>query len=76
MIDVGYSVIGAERISHGQSPYATPIEGDRPACGPADASGEIRTASRPTGAAGRRPQGDTYGPVSYLAYLPAYWIFG
>ena len=22
------------------------------------------------------PLGDTYGPVSYIAYLPGYWLFG
>src|SRR5436309_1249424 len=44
VIDVGYAgVIGAERISAGQSPYGHfPIEGSLKACGPADAEGEIR----------------------------------
>jgi hypothetical protein len=79
VIDVGYSgVIGAERISHGQSPYGHfPVEDDRPACGPADAYGEIRNRIQENGRCeGANPQGDTYGPVSYLAYLPGYWIFG
>src|SRR5205814_4740421 len=44
VIDVGFAgVIGAERIVHGQAPYGhMPVEDNRPACGPADASGEIR----------------------------------
>ena len=79
VIDVGYSgVIGAERISHGQSPYGHfPIEGSRPACGPADADGEIRDRVQTNGRCETaNPLGDTYGPVSYEAYLPGYWIFG
>ena len=79
VIDVGLSgVIGAERIWAGQSPYGNfPIEGNLPACGPADASGEIRDhiqADHRCEAAD--PQGDTYGPVAYEAYLPGYWVFG
>jgi len=79
VIDVGLSgVIGAERIWAGQSPYGNfPIEGNLPACGPADSSGEIRDriqADHRCEAAD--PQGDTYGPVAYEAYLPAYWVFG
>src|SRR5215212_10198932 len=44
VIDVGYSgVIGADRISSGQSPYGhMPIEDSLKPCGPADSSGEIR----------------------------------
>ncbi len=79
VIDVGYSgVIGADRIWHGQSPYGHfPIEGDRPKCGPADSSGEVRDRIQTNGRCeSANPLGDTYGPVSYLAYLPGYWIFG
>jgi hypothetical protein len=79
VIDVGYSgVIGANRISDGQSPYGNfPVEEGRPACGPADANGEIRNHIQTNGRCeGALPQGDTYGPVSYEAYLPAYWLFG
>ena len=79
VIDVGYSgVIGAERIAHGQSPYGNfPIEGDRPACGPADSTGEIRDRIQTNGRCeAADAQGDTYGPVSYEAYLPGYWSFG
>ena len=79
VIDVGYSgVIGAERISHGQSPYGHfPIEGSRPACGPADSDGEIRDRIQTNGRCETaNPLGDTYGPVAYEAYLPGYWVFG
>ena len=79
VIDVGYSgVIGADRIWHGQSPYGHfPIEGNRPKCGPADSTGEVRDRIQTNGRCeSANPLGDTYGPVSYLAYLPGYWIFG
>jgi hypothetical protein len=79
VIDVGLSgVIGAERISVGQDPYGNfPIEGSRPACGPADSSGEIRDRIQTNGRCeAADAQGDTYGPVSYEAYLPGYWLFG
>jgi hypothetical protein len=79
VIDVGYAgVIGAQRIASGQSPYDHfPVEDDLKPCGPADAAGEIRdriqTNDRCESA---NPQGDTYGPVAYAAYLPGYWIRG
>jgi hypothetical protein len=79
VIDVGYSgVIGAERIAHGQSPYGNfPIEGSLKACGPADADGEIRERVQTNGRCeSANPQGDTYGPVAYEAYLPGYLIKG
>jgi hypothetical protein len=79
VIDVGYSgVIGADRIWHGQSPYGHfPVEDDRPACGPADANGEIRNRVQTNGICeSANPLGDTYGPVAYEAYLPGYWILG
>ena len=79
VIDVGYSgVIGAERIAHGQIPYGNmPIEAGRVACGPADANGEIRDHVQLNGRCETAdPSGDTYGPVTFEAYLPGYWIFG
>jgi hypothetical protein len=79
VIDVGYSgVIGAERIAHGVQPYGNfPIEGSLKACGPADAEGEIRERIQSNGRCeSANPQGDTYGPVAYEAYLPGYGIFG
>jgi hypothetical protein len=79
VIDVGYAgVIGAERIAAGQSPYGHfPVEESLKACGPADAEGEIRDRIQTNGRCeSANPQGDTYGPVSYEAYLPGYWIRG
>jgi hypothetical protein len=79
VIDVGYAgVIGADRIWHGESPYGHfPVEDDRPKCGPADASGEVRERVQTNGRCeSANERGDTYGPVSYLAYLPGYWVFG
>jgi hypothetical protein len=79
VIDVGYSgVIGAERITHGQAPYGNfPIEGTLPACGPKDSAGEVRERVQTNGRCeSANPQGDTYGPVAYEAYLPGYWILG
>ncbi len=79
VIDVGLSgVIGAERIAVGQVPYGNfPIEGTRPPCGPADSSGEIRNRIQTNGRCeAADAQGDTYGPVSYEAYLPGYLLFG
>src|SRR5262249_21747465 len=79
VIDVGYAgVIGANRIVNGQSPYGHfPVEDDRPKCGPADASGEVRERIQTNGRCeAANPQGDTYGPVNYIAYIPAYLAFG
>ncbi len=79
VIDVGYAgVIGADRLAHGQAPYGHfPIEGDLKACGPADSAGEIRERIQTNGRCeSANPLGDTYGPVSYAAYLPGYWALG
>jgi hypothetical protein len=79
VIDVGFAgVIGAQRITDGQSPYGNfPIEGDLKACGRADAAGEIRDRIQTNGRCeSANPQGDTYGPVAYEAYLPGYWARG
>ena len=81
VIDVGYAgPIGAERISHGQSPYGHfPVEDSRPVCkgALADRSGEIRERIQANGRCeSANPNGDTYGPMSYIAYLPGYWFFG
>ncbi|HZD87882.1 MAG TPA: hypothetical protein VE088_07745 [Gaiellaceae bacterium] len=84
VIDVGYSgVIGAERIVDGQAPWGNfPVEqlpnGKylRP-CGPADASGEIRDRIQTNGRCeSANPQGDTYGPAAYEAYIPGYLALG
>jgi hypothetical protein len=79
VIDVGYSgVIGAERIVNGEAPWGNfPIEGNLKACGPADASGEIRDRVQTNGRCeSANPQGDTYGPVAYESYIPGYLVRG
>jgi hypothetical protein len=80
VIDVGYSgVIGAQRIvAQGQAPWGNfPVEDNRPACGPADASGEIRDHVQTNGRCeSANPQGDTYGPTAYEAYIPGYLAMG
>jgi hypothetical protein len=79
VIDVGYSgVVGAARITQGESPYGNfPVEDDLKACGPADQDGEIRDRVQTNGRCeSANPQGDTYGPVAYEAYVPGYWFFG
>ncbi|HMI99872.1 MAG TPA: hypothetical protein VK488_08575 [Gaiellaceae bacterium] len=79
VIDVGYAgVIGANRIVNGQSPYGhMPIEGSLKPCGPKDADGEIRERVQTNGRCeSANGQGDTYGPVAYEAYIPAYGLLG
>jgi len=79
VIDVGYSgVIGAERIAQGQSPYGhMPVEDSLKPCGPSDPSGELRERIQTNGRCeSANERGDTYGPVAYEAYLPAYAAFG
>jgi len=79
VIDVGFAgPIGAERIVHGQSPYGNfPMEGDLKACGPADRDGEIRQRIQTNGRCeAANPNGDTYGPMAYIAYIPGYAFFG
>jgi hypothetical protein len=79
VIDVGYAgVIGADRIVHGRAPYGHfPRQGDLEPCGPADQDGEIRERVQDNGRCEASNEfGDTYGPVSYAAYIPAYLAFG
>jgi hypothetical protein len=80
VIDVGYSgVIGAERIVSGQAPWGNfPVE-QLPsgkylkACGRPDSSGDIRDRIQTNGRCeSANPQGDTYGPTAYEAYIPGY----
>jgi hypothetical protein len=79
VIDVGLAgVVGASRILDGEAPYGNmPQRGDRKPCGPKDADGEVRERIQTNGRceAGIE-RGDTYGPVSYVAYLPATLVFG
>jgi hypothetical protein len=78
VIDVGYSsVIGAQRIATGQAPWGHfPVEAGKP-CAAADRTGRqvyrIQSNGRCESA---NPNGDTYGPVVYEAYLPGYWAIG
>ena len=79
VIDVGFAgVVGAKRIANGEMPYGhMPVEESQKPCGPADAEGEIRERIQTNGhCEASNARGDTYGPVSYLAYLPGYAVFG
>lgn len=83
VIDVGYTgVIGAERIVSGQSPYGHfPMETLKgktlPACGAADSAGNVHDRIQPGGRCEAiNPEGDTYGPVAYLSYIPGLELFG
>jgi hypothetical protein len=74
VIDVGLAgVVGADRILDGQAPYGNmPQRGDLKPCGPADAEGQVRERIQTNGRCEAAiERGDTYGPVSYLAYVPA-----
>ena len=79
VIDVGYAgVIGAHRIVNGEMPYGhMPAQGDLERCGPADAEGEVRERIQTNGRCeSSNERGDTYGPVSYFAYVPGYALLG
>ncbi len=79
VIDVGYAgVIGANRIVNGQAPYGhMPVRDDLEKCGPADADGDVADRIQANGRCETANEtGDTYGPVSYLMYVPAYLAFG
>jgi hypothetical protein len=80
VIDVGYSgVIGAHRIVEGQSPYGHfPVaEETLKGCGETNADGEVRDRVQTNGRCeSANERGDTYGPVSYLAYVPGYLLLG
>ena len=79
VIDVGLAgVAGASRVLDGQAPYGhMPKRGDLEPCGPEDADGQIRDRIQTNGRCESAiERGDTYGPVSYVAYLPATLVFG
>jgi hypothetical protein len=79
VIDVGFAgVVGAHRIVNGEMPYGhMPVQEEQKPCGTADAEGEIRERIQTNGRCeASNPRGDTYGPVSYLAYVPGYAVFG
>ncbi len=78
VIDVGYAgVIGGDRILDGRAPYGNmPVQATKRACGKADADGSIRDWIQDNGRCeSSLPRGDTYGPVAYLAYVPAALVF-
>jgi hypothetical protein len=79
VIDVGLAgVAGASRVLDGQAPYGNmPERGTLEPCGPKDAEGQVRERIQTNGRCESAiERGDTYGPVSYLAYVPATAIFG
>jgi hypothetical protein len=79
VIDVGFSgVVGAHRIVNGEMPYGhMPVQDGRKPCGPADANGEIRERIQTNGRCeSSNERGDTYGPVSYEAYVPGFLLLG
>ena len=79
VIDVGYAgVIGAQRIAdEGRAPYGNMPEDAGKECGSADAEGYVRDRIQDNGRCeSANPRGDTYGPVTYLAYVPGYLGFG
>ena len=78
VIDVGYaSVVGAHRILHGEAPYGhMPVRDTLRPCepdAPTDARDRIQSNGRCESAVER---GDTYGPATYLAYVPAVAALG
>ena len=51
--------------------------GDLEPCGPADADGQVRERIQTNGRCEAAiERGDTYGPVAYVAYVPAVLVFG
>ena len=79
VIDVGYAgVIGAHRIANGEMPYGhMPAQGKLRRCGEADTEGEVRERIQTNGRCeSSNERGDTYGPVSYVTYLPGFWLLG
>jgi hypothetical protein len=79
VIDVGYAgVIGGDRILDGQVPYGhMPVRGALPACGEPDSSGDTRERIQTNGRCeSANERGDTYGPLAYLAYVPAVALLG
>jgi hypothetical protein len=74
VIDVGLAgVVGASRILDGEAPYGNmPQRSDLEPCGPKDPEGQVRERIQTNGRCEAAiERGDTYGPVSYVAYVPA-----
>ncbi|MBW3593795.1 MAG: hypothetical protein KY396_08880, partial [Actinobacteria bacterium] len=79
VIDVGYaSVIGAHRIvAQGEMPYGHMPNDRGEECGEPDSEGYVRERIQTNGRCeSANERGDTYGPVTYLAYVPGFLAFG
>jgi hypothetical protein len=78
VIDVGLAgVAGASRVLDGEAPYGNMPTRAGKECGPADTEGFVRERIQTNGSCEAAiERGDTYGPVSYLAYVPATAVFG
>jgi len=79
VIDVGLaSVAGAQRIAgDGQAPYGNMPTDEGEPCGPANSDGYVRDHIQTNGRCEAQvTRGDTYGPATYLAYVPGYAAFG
>jgi hypothetical protein len=79
VIDVGLAgVDGAQRIAgEGEMPYGHMPDDTGKDCGPADSEGYVREHIQTNGRCeSSNGRGDTYGPVAYLAYVPAYAVVG
>jgi hypothetical protein len=78
VIDVGLAgVVGATRILDAEAPYGHMPDRAGASCGPADADGFVREHIQTNGRCEAAiERGDTYGPVSYEAYVPATAILG
>jgi len=78
VIDVGLAGIdGGQRIVQGEMPYGHMPTDNGKACGSADSDGYVRDHVQTNGRCeSANESGDTYGPVGYLAYVPAYLAVG
>lgn len=78
VIDVGLAgVVGASRILDGEAPYGNMPTREGETCGPADTDGQVRDHIQTNGRCESAiERGDTYGPVSYLSYVPATALLG
>jgi hypothetical protein len=79
VIDVGLaSVVGAQRIvSDGEIPYGHMPTDEGEKCGEPNADGYVRDRIQTNGRCESAiERGDTYGPVTYLAYVPGYVLYG
>jgi hypothetical protein len=53
------------------------VRAERPRCGKPDADGDVRDRVQTNGRCeSANERGDTYGPVAYVAYVPATLVFG